>query len=264
MDILLSWSGKSSHDVALALRDWLPNALAGSRPWVSSEDIAKGSRWSDELHAQLKKSNVCVVCVTPENVRSPWLYYEAGVVASKLGEAAVCPYLVGVGHGDITRTPLQLYQATEANKNDTLKLLLSLNQRLESRHDNGMVEGNFQSVWPQLKRRLDKVLDTLVPGEPPISQQISHEAQGLLSAACEGNGEIMFFRWLGGRELKAGTRQFLMADDPRSLALWKGALDELVQFGLVQSVGSRDEIYRVTREGWNVYDTLAPQVPVQS
>lgn len=258
MDTLLSWSGKPSHEVAISLRDWLPEALPGCKPWVSSEDIAKGSRWSDELHAQLEKSKVCLVCVTPENVQSPWLYYEAGVIASKLGEAAVCPYLVGVPFKEIAQTPLHLYQATEANKNDTLKLLHSLNQRLESRHESGILEGNFQAKWPQLKRRLDKVLESLAQGEPPISQRLTEEAKELLVAACQDNGDIMFFRWLGGRELKAGTKQFLKPDDPRSLALWKGALDELIGFGLVEPVGTRGEIFRITREGWSVSDALKP------
>ena len=53
MDVLLSWSGKPSHELALYLRGWLPEVLPGIRPWVSSEDIPKGQRWSDELHKQL-------------------------------------------------------------------------------------------------------------------------------------------------------------------------------------------------------------------
>jgi TIR domain len=258
MDILLSWSGRPSHEVAVFLREWLLEVLPGSKPWISSEDIAKGTRWSDELHAQLDKCKVCIVCVTPENVQSPWLYYEAGVIASKLGDAAVCPYLVGVPLKEITQTPLNLYQATEANKSDTLKLLRSLNQRLESPHDSGMLEGNFQTKWPQLKRLLDKILEGLMQGEPPISQRLTQEAKEMLIAACEGEGKIIHLRWLGGTEIRAGTQQFVKQDDPRSLALWKGALEELVGFGLVEDVGYRGEIFRVTREGWSAFDMLKP------
>jgi hypothetical protein len=261
MDVLLSWSGKPSHEVAALLRDWLPEALPGCVPWVSGEDVAHGARWSDALHAQLAKSKVCVVCVTPENVRSPWLYYEAGVIAAKLGDTAVCPYLVGVPLKDIAPTPLDLYQATEATKGDTLKLLHTLNRRLERQFESAILEGNFEARWPQLERRLEKVLDGLAQGEPPVSEQLTPEAKELLVAACEGNGDVMFFRWLGGTELKAGTRQFLKPDDPRGLARWKGALDELVQFGLAEPVGQREEIYRVTREGWAAYDALGPALP---
>jgi hypothetical protein len=80
----------------------------------------------------------------------------------------------------------------------------------------------------------------------------------LLIAACDGGGDIMYVRYLGGTELQAGERQFVKQDDPRSLALWKGALDELVGFGLVEVLGYREEIYRVTREGWSAYDVLKP------
>src|SRR5215207_7472598 len=97
MNVLLSWSGKVSQEFATFLRDWLPGVLPGCTPWVSSEDIQKGKRWADELHEQLKKCTVALLCITPDNVQSPWLYYEAGVVAAKLGNSsAVCPYLVGV------------------------------------------------------------------------------------------------------------------------------------------------------------------------
>jgi hypothetical protein len=105
MDILLSWSGGSSHEVALSLRAWFQEVLPGCQPWVSSEDIAKGRRWSDALHDQLARAKVTVVCITPENVSSPWIYYEAGFIAAKLGEAAVCPFLVGVAGKLVKGTP---------------------------------------------------------------------------------------------------------------------------------------------------------------
>ena len=49
MDIFVSWAGRDSHAIALVLRQWLPRVLPFVRPWVSSEDIRKGTRWSDEF-----------------------------------------------------------------------------------------------------------------------------------------------------------------------------------------------------------------------
>ena len=42
MKVFLGWSGETSHNVALALSDWLPKVIQAIRPFVSSEDIAKG------------------------------------------------------------------------------------------------------------------------------------------------------------------------------------------------------------------------------
>ncbi len=40
--VFLSWSGQKSHEVALALRNWLHEIVNDLDPWMSSEDIAKG------------------------------------------------------------------------------------------------------------------------------------------------------------------------------------------------------------------------------
>ena len=120
MDILFSWSRTASHDTALFLKDWFTEVLPGCKPWVSSEDIAKGKPWWDELHTFLGTAKVAVIIVTPENVQSPWLYYEAGIIAAKLRDgASVCPYLVGVSGKLIQGTPLAAYQSTESDKSDT-------------------------------------------------------------------------------------------------------------------------------------------------
>ncbi|HJZ55562.1 MAG TPA: hypothetical protein VKE74_11410 [Gemmataceae bacterium] len=42
----------------------------------------------------------------------------------------------------------------------------------------------------------------------------------------------------------------------RNTAMWKGGLDELRQFGLVEPLGSKEEVFEVTREGWLVYEQL--------
>ena len=264
MDILLSWSGESSHEVSVFLREWLQEVLPTCKPWVSSEDITKGKRWSDELHGQLEKSKVAIICITPENVKSPWLYYEAGVVAAKVSDALVCPYLVGVPAKLVTGTPLGLYQWTEADKQDTLKLLRTLNQRLDNPYDAMMLEGNYNSKWPQLKRRLDKVIeglakveDTISEIDLPVSQQLTSEGKELLIAACQADGHIMSVAYLGGHSIQVGQRQLIQDPSARTLARWKGALEELMRFGLIADQGYQREIFEVTREGWTVFDQLA-------
>lgn len=266
MDILLSWSGRSSHEVALALKGCLPEVLPGCTPWVSSEDIAKGKRWSDELHKQLDKTRVTVVCITPENVQSPWIYYESGYIAAKLGDAAVCPYLLGVEGKLVGGTPLGLYQWTEAdNKKETLKLVLSLHDLLNTKHDPTILEGNFNSKWPQLKRKLEKVAEgfqevkaEVTRTEPPLSQQLSDEAKRLLSAACGESRQRGKLGYARARTsvIWAGEQEMNTPGDPRSEALWKSALDELWKHVLVVPIKPLGEVYEVTRKGWDVYDQL--------
>jgi hypothetical protein len=51
--LFISWSGSRSHQIARILRESLPNVLPHVEPWFSSEDIAKGTRWSIELGKEL-------------------------------------------------------------------------------------------------------------------------------------------------------------------------------------------------------------------
>ncbi len=46
MNIFISWSGTLSKSVAILLRDFLKKVIQATNPFVSSEDIAKGTNGS--------------------------------------------------------------------------------------------------------------------------------------------------------------------------------------------------------------------------
>src|SRR5436305_948866 len=96
MNVFIGWSGATSHKVALALRDWLPSVIQYAKPWVSSEDIAKGGRWSSDLAKELETSKFGVICVTRENWNLPWINFEAGALSKELDQAGVSPLLFDV------------------------------------------------------------------------------------------------------------------------------------------------------------------------
>ena len=91
MDVLISWSKKQSREMASVFHGWLPKVVPGLRPWMSNKDIDKGKQWFAELQDFLGEATSCVICVTSENVRSPWIYYETGAIAAKKQEVLVCP-----------------------------------------------------------------------------------------------------------------------------------------------------------------------------
>ena len=162
MDVLISWSKNQSRQVASVFRTWLPKVVPGLRPWMSNKDIDKGKQWFGELQAFLGEATSCVICVTAENVRSPWIYYETGAIAAKKQEVLVCPYLIGIGISMIADGPLAQYQCTEATKEDTLALIRSLNRALAKPHDEGLLAGNFESKWPEFEEELTRVIETEV------------------------------------------------------------------------------------------------------
>src|SRR5258708_12457320 len=101
MKIFVSWSGVRSGALAQALRDWLPLVLHYAEPWLSDADLAPGERWGPALAKELETSNFGVVCITRENLPSPWILFEAGSLPKPLAGHPPFPPLLPVVFTDI-------------------------------------------------------------------------------------------------------------------------------------------------------------------
>ena len=62
MKVFLSWSGVKSQKIAIILRDWIPSVIQSVVPYVSSEDIDKGARWSGEIAKELDDCAFGILC----------------------------------------------------------------------------------------------------------------------------------------------------------------------------------------------------------
>jgi hypothetical protein len=154
MKVFLSWSGDVSKRVAAALRDWLPNVIQAVEPWMSSEDIDKGARWSSEIAKELDNCAAGIICVAPGNHDAPWLNFEAGALSKAFGKDKVCPYLFRVKPSDLTG-PLVQFQISEANQEDTHRLLISLNKTIEPKPlPETKLGQTFEKWWPELEGQL--------------------------------------------------------------------------------------------------------------
>jgi hypothetical protein len=165
LQVFISWSGRLAERVAVALRDWLPTMIQAIRPYVSSEDIDKGTRWSAELFARLEQSAFGILCITPENVRAPWLNFEAGALSNSLTGVRVSPFLVGVGKSDLVG-PMTQFQATAYERDDVLRLAKSLNSCLDAPLEPRVLEQTFSVMWPRLESLLDAVAAKARSGSP--------------------------------------------------------------------------------------------------
>lgn len=97
--------------------------------------------------------------------------------------------------------------------------------------------------------------DSLPISATPVPS-LSREAIELLLEAVAGDGNILVIAYLGGSTVQANGKNFVEPDNPRSRAVWEGAVDELVNEGLLQSVGYKGEVFRVTRAGFDAADLL--------
>jgi hypothetical protein len=264
MDVLISWSGKQSQVVGGELFGWIKETIPGVAPWISSESISPGSNWVQVLMEKLETTRFCVICLTPENVRSPWLYFEAGAIAGRRGDAKVCGYLTGVDASQLQGGPLSLFQWVEATKEGTWKLVREVNRNLDRPNDERLLEAGFDRRWPALKRTLEKILvESAGIGEDRETEalkpvyRLSAEAEALLrEAAADPHGRVMMVRTMQGLFVQTNRRQFAEQMNPRSEAVWQGAIRELLQKGLIGNVGSKGEVFSVTTEGYRAADDL--------
>src|SRR5437868_1334763 len=125
VDVMLSWSGPVSRQVALALREWLPKVIQNVQPFMSEEDIPKGAQWLAKLQDALSRAKFGIICLSPDNLGSPWLHFEAGAIWKALPESRVCPLLFQIERATDVRPPLGVFQmvVSAQNKEETLRLL---------------------------------------------------------------------------------------------------------------------------------------------
>ncbi|MER1957913.1 MAG: hypothetical protein ABS942_11060 [Solibacillus sp.] len=144
MKLFISWSGELSRQVALVLRDWIPSVIQSVEPYVSSEDIDKGARWSSDIASELNESNYGIIVVTKENIKAPWINFESGALSKQIDQSKVSPFLYNLKKSELDG-PLVQFQLTIFTKDDVKKLVESINKTLGT-------EALEQS-------RLDKVFD---------------------------------------------------------------------------------------------------------
>lgn len=157
MEVFISWSGERSEVIAKALRDWIPNVIQSVRPWMSAADIEKGARWHSEIAVHLNDSRVGISCLTPENLESPWLLFEAGAMSKQLQKPFVCTFLFDLKPTQVT-DPLAQFQATRAEKADTLKLMQTIHRALgETALSDAKLITAFEKWWPELETALKEI-----------------------------------------------------------------------------------------------------------
>ncbi|HMG74007.1 MAG TPA: TIR domain-containing protein [Pyrinomonadaceae bacterium] len=156
MKVFLSWSGDHSRAVADALNELLPRVIRTIEPFYSPK-IEKGKKWSSEIQSALKATRFGIVCLTPDNLNSPWLHYEAGALSKTQG-ALLWTFLHKVKHEDVP-SPLGEFQHTVARKDEVLDLLKTINAQLKKATrrplNDRLLTEKFERDWPQMEKRLE-------------------------------------------------------------------------------------------------------------
>jgi hypothetical protein len=164
MKVFISWSGERSQALAQALRDWLPMVLHYTEPWLSHSDIEAGERWANVVAKELETTKFGIICITRENLSSPWILFEAGALAKSMQEGRVIPLLLDIEFKDITG-PLAQFQAKKVEQSGLNDVITSINQFSETKLAETRLAPQFETLWPALETRVMAIPKTAAPAK---------------------------------------------------------------------------------------------------
>ncbi len=175
MKVFISWSGETSLKVALIFREWLPSVIQSIEPYVSSEDIDKGARWSTDIAKELEDSNFGILCVTKENFEAPWLSFEAGALSKTMEKSFVTPFLFDIKRSEV-KGPILQFQSTIFEKDDIKKMVMTLNKACG---DAGIPESRLDKCFDVWYTHLESSLNELkkANGEAKAPQKREEKPQ---------------------------------------------------------------------------------------
>ena len=157
MKVFISWSGEHSNKIAEVLKKWLKHVIQSVEPFVSSEDISKGARWSSNIAKELQNTNFGILCVTKDNFQQPWLLFEAGALSKTIDTSYVVPLLFNLEPSDLSDSPLLQFQAATFSKDEIKKLIDAINNASENKLDAHELEEAFNVWYPQLENSLKNI-----------------------------------------------------------------------------------------------------------
>lgn len=201
--VFLAWSGSVSKKMAGLLKEYLP-LLVRNIDIFMSEDTTKGKRWHSEIANVLGSTKFGILCLTPENLTSEWIHFEAGALSKTIDDAThVCPLLLDVKKSEL-QEPLASFQATIFNKEEFKSLVNDLAQACGDSLKEGQFDRLMDALWPDIDKSIKKLNNELAEsrkksGEPkdtkpktdPLLEEVLvrvREQGRLLAALTEQGG----------------------------------------------------------------------------
>ncbi|MCZ6864175.1 MAG: toll/interleukin-1 receptor domain-containing protein [Candidatus Dadabacteria bacterium] len=165
MNIFVSFHEEKSKKIAELICKWLPKVIQSVKPWASF-NIGKGKNWMSEVIEGLEKIDFGLICLTPDNLDSTWIHYEAGAFAKK-GKSRVFTLLTNLENTDV-KLPLSSFQHTISHdKNDMFQLLESINGVNETKLKNNILEDSFETHWVEFEKEISSIIESTGPEDKP-------------------------------------------------------------------------------------------------
>ncbi|GAB2864475.1 TIR domain-containing protein [Nocardioides pacificus] len=176
--VFISWSGDYTKAVAIILKEWLEELFDQVETFVSDRDIEAGARSLSVIEGQLKDTSFGMILVTPENMGSQWINFEAGALSKEVADsdARVVPVLFGQLDTPAKLTgPLAQFQAKVFDK-QMLDVLSTLGRLLGVKED--VVKRRYDRTWEDVNKRVaaievkEKAADSSEESVRPVEDMV--------------------------------------------------------------------------------------------
>lgn len=161
--IFFSHSSKDK-DLILPIKNKLIDITSGTMDIFMSSDgqsIPFGRNWVSKIEEGLENAKIMFVFVTPNSIKSEWIYFEAGYAYSK--EIEVIPVGIGVHIGEL-KAPLNLLQGFDILSCDSMNNFVSvINKKFLLSFKEDFDESDYSLICKEIyKDKLDiDILDVI-------------------------------------------------------------------------------------------------------
>lgn len=173
LKVFISWSGERSKQIAEILKLWIPLVIQAAKPYYSPDDITKGTRWDSEIAQMLEESRIGIICLTKENLKAPWILFEAGALSKNIDKSKVVPILFEVEPSEI-EGPLAQFQAARFEEKEIKKVIKMFNSELgENKLSSDTIDSVFKMWWPTLETKISDAMhkEIVLPEESKRSEK---------------------------------------------------------------------------------------------
>ncbi|MDQ3886015.1 MAG: toll/interleukin-1 receptor domain-containing protein [Actinomycetota bacterium] len=196
--VFVSYSGTTSRRLAEHLVAFIEKVLSAS-PWI---EIEAGNRWFGILTERLGEAVFGILCLTTENLTSPWLHFEAGAL-SRDAVVPVVPFLFNLQPKDV-KGPLEQFQTVHYDDCKGVRLLIhSIARSCRVPSDTTEINKRFDSYWNSFYDQLSILRSAfgtmLSPDRPCYIVCSSHPTRSLRDQASKVR------RLFGGRTIRVVT-----------------------------------------------------------
>ena len=245
MRIFISHSS-SDIEIAKLLIELLEKALnlRGDDIRCTSVDgyrMPAGVSIDQRLRAEVHEAELVIGLITPNSMKSAYVSFELG--ARWGAEKPMIPLLASGANIEHLGGPLAGINVLDCcNESQVHQLVEEASEHLKV----VLNRSSSYAVTVNSLVQMSSESRAIVEHQPTAADnpQLSEDAKTLLAEAAKDNyGMIRKIRMLGGLAIMANGKAFAEMGNRRSEARWEGALNDLLNLGLVKNLGGKGQAF---------------------